>query len=151
MVQFPQLFLSTNKVVSLISVQTSLGSIRCLDLGPILSRYGPRAWSSVVLQIIWMLLSFFLFSCHRDLRPTRTMYLSNIKTAYNFRVEKNLETKEDCDNIEGFAEYSHNYKDERLGLTIAQATEGTDMYSFLKFKFSDYWDFMYSNTVKFRK
>ena len=62
-----------------------------------------------------------------DLRPdNRTTYLEGIKSAYNYRVEKNLQTMENCHAIEGFAGYLQDFRDTSLNISIGEAEKGDD-------------------------
>ena len=55
-------------------------------------------------------MTVILFVIFSDLRSdNRTTYLEGIKSAFNFRVEKNLQTMEDCHGIEGFTGYLQDF------------------------------------------
>ena len=66
-----------------------------------------------------------LFVIFSDLRPdNRTTYLEGITSAYNYRVEKNLQTMENCHAIEGFAGYLQDFRDTSLNTSIGEAEKG---------------------------
>lgn len=72
-------------------------------------------------------------SFHFPLSPQRLAdgdkmtYLKKVKSHYNYRLiapEKNLATKQDCEEVNGFGEYLDRYEDQSLGCTIADAKRG---------------------------
>ena len=66
-----------------------------------------------------------LFVIFSDLRPdNRATYLEDIKSAFNYRVDKNLQTMEDCHAVEGFAGYLHEFRDTGLNISIGEAEKG---------------------------
>ena len=72
---------------------------------------------------------FISLYLHRDLRADseKTTYLKKVKSHYNYRLippEKNLVTKEDCEEVNGFEEYLDRYEDQTLGCTITEAKRG---------------------------
>ena len=72
---------------------------------------------------------FISLHLHRDLRADsdKTTYLKKVKSHYNYRLiapEKNLVTKQDCEEVNGFAEYLDRYEDQTLGYTITEAKRG---------------------------
>ena len=72
---------------------------------------------------------FISLYLHRDLRADneKSTYLKKVKSHYNYRLiapEKNLVTKQDCQEVTGFPEYLDRYEDQSLGCTIADAKRG---------------------------
>ena len=72
---------------------------------------------------------FVSLDLHRNLRADRdkTTYLKKVKSHYNYRLiapEKNLVTKQDCQEVNGFDQYLETYEDKALGCTIADAKRG---------------------------
>ena len=66
-----------------------------------------------------------LFVIFSDIRPdNRATYLEDIKSAFNYRVDKNLQTMEDCHAVEGFAGYPHEFRDTGLNISIGEAEKG---------------------------
>ena len=64
-------------------------------------------------------MTVILFVIFSDLRSNnRTTYLEGIKSAFNFRVEKNLQTMEDRHGIEGFTGYLQDFRSGRLRKVI---------------------------------
>lgn len=72
---------------------------------------------------------FISLYLHRDLRADseKSQYLKKVKSHFNYRLiapEKNLVTKQDCQEVTGFEAYLNRYEDQALGCSIADAKRG---------------------------
>ena len=72
---------------------------------------------------------YFPFYLHRNLRADqdKTTYLKRVKSHYNYRLiapERNLATKQDCQEVTGFEQYLDRYEDQALGCTVGDAKRG---------------------------
>ena len=71
---------------------------------------------------------FISLYLHRDLRADRdkTTYLKKVKSHYNYRLiapEKNLVTKQDCEEVNGFVQFLINMKTSHWGVRLQMPKE----------------------------
>ena len=71
--------------------------------------------------------SFYFPLSPQRLASWQSTYLKKVKSHYNYCLiapEKNLVTKQDCQEVTGFRVYLDRYEDQSLGCTIAYAKRG---------------------------